>query len=122
MNPLEYLISGFLAVMAAGTWALMNAIGQADDGFQNEYGFQVGIAPPVLSLYPRPVYAPAAPARAVVPEITHQKSPRRPQNSKPPMLPVDLRVTDLNPSTERKSRQERDPQETTPPFDNPSTQ
>ena len=116
MNPLEYLILGFLVVMAIGTWVLINAVRRAEDGFQWEHGFQLGIAPAVQSLYPLPVYAPAAPTRAVVPEFTGLQSSRRPLASKPPMLPVNLTTADLNPSTERKPRQARKPVDTQPPF------
>ena len=96
MNLLEYLILGFLVVMAIGTWVLSGAIRRAEDGFENEQGFQLGIAPPVQSLYSVPTYAPAAPARAAFPEITLPKPPRRPPSSKPPMLPVGLTAADLD--------------------------
>ena len=118
MNLLEYLILGLLVVMATGTWVLIGAIRRAEVGFENEHGFQLGIAPPVQSLYSFPVYAPAAPARAVIPEIIPQVSSRRPPGSKPPMLPANLTVADLNPSTERKPRHPRNSAETQPPFPN----
>lgn len=121
MNPLEYLILGFMVVMVIGTWVLIGAIRRAQDGFENEHGFQLGIAPPLQSVYALPGFSQAGPARAVVPEIITTKSPRRPQGSKPPMLPANLTVADLNPSTERKPRRRRkqadtNRQDTQPPF------
>ena len=121
MNPLTYLILGFLVVMVIGTWVLIGAVRRAEDGFENEQGFQLGIAPPVQSLYSLPVYAPITPARAVIPEVTPHKSSRRPPGSKPPMLPVNLTTADLNPSPERKARRPRkqaeaNRQDTQPPF------
>jgi len=116
MNLLEYLIIGFLVVMAIGTWLLANSVRRAEDGFENALGFQLGIAPAVLSLYSYPAYIPAAPARAEIPEFTTQNAPRRPPGSKPPMLPANLTVADLNPSPERKSRLPGDPANTQPPF------
>ena len=120
MNLLEFLILGFLVVIALGTWILAGAVRRAEDGFENEFGFQLGITPSVQSLYSFPVYAPAAPARAVIPESTLQFSSRRPPDSKPPMLPANLTVADLNPSAERKPRLTQDPAETQPPFSNPA--
>jgi hypothetical protein len=116
MNLLAYLIPGFLVVMASGTYILFRAVRRAEDGFENEHGFQLGIAPSVQSLYSRPVLAPAAPARAVIPEATRRISSRRPSGSKPPMLPANLTLADLNPSTERNPRLPRKPAETQPPF------
>jgi hypothetical protein len=123
MNPLEYLILGFLAVIVIGSWVLLDAMHRAEDGFENELGFHLGTAPAVLSLYPRSAYAPVIPARATVPEMSPQSFPRRPPGSKPPMLPADLTVADLNPSTERKPRppraqteMDRQGQDTQPPF------
>ncbi len=121
MNLLEYLILGFMAVMVIGTWVLIGAIRRAQDGFENEYGFQLGIVPSLQSAYALPGFPQTAPARAVMPEITPTKSPRRPQGSKPPMLPPNLTVADLNPSTERKPRRRQKQadtsrQDTQPPF------
>jgi hypothetical protein len=123
MSQLAYLVLGFLVVMVIGTGVLADAMRRAEDGFENEQGFQPGIAPGVLSLYPFPSYAPAMPVRAAVPEITTPISPRRPPGSKPPMLPPDLTVADLNPSTERKPNRRRrkadtnqQHQDTQPPF------
>ena len=109
MNPLEYLILGLLVVMVIGTWVLVGAIRRAEVGFENEHGFQLGIPSPMQSHHPLQTYAPAIPARANLPEFNQQKPSRRNRGSKPPMLPVNLSVSDLNPHTERKPRRQRKP-------------
>lgn len=95
MNIVEYLITGFLVVMAIGAWVLINAFRNADEAFENELGFQLGIAPPVKSLESLPSFVPATPPRALVLELPTSK-PRRPPSSKPPMLPVGMTFDDLD--------------------------
>jgi hypothetical protein len=95
MNPVEYLIAGCMLVMAIGAWVLINALRNADDAFENELGFQLGIAPPVKSLETLPSFVPATSPRAIMPVVAASK-PRRPPSSKPPMLPVGMTVADLD--------------------------
>ena len=95
MNLVEYLIAGCMVVMAIGVWVLINAFRNADDAFENELGFQLGIAPPVKSLDALPAFVPATPSPAVVSEMVPFK-PRRPPSSKPPMLPAGMTVTDFD--------------------------
>ena len=121
MNPLEYLIIGFMVVMVIGTWVLRGALRRAEDGFENELGFQLGFSSPMQTVCALPANSQTGPARAVVPENSTIKSPRRPQGSKPPMLPVNLTLSDLNPSSGRKPRRSRKQadtshQDTQPPF------
>lgn len=95
MNSVEYLIAGCLVVMAISAWVVINVFRRAEDAFENELGFQLGIAPPVKSLDPLPGFVPATPPRAIVPQMVPSK-PRRPASSKPPMLPAGMTVADFD--------------------------
>jgi len=116
MNLVEYLIIGFLVVMTIGAWVLINSVRHAEDAFENELGFQLGIASPVKSLDTFPAFVPAAQPRAAVPEITPAQSQRSTPGSKPPMLPANLTATDLNPQPSGKLRQAQPPGDSTPPI------
>lgn len=95
MNLVEYLIAGCFVVMASSALVLLNAIRHAEDAFENELGFQLGIAPPVKSLDALPGFVPVTPPLAVVPGLVPFK-PRRPPSSKPPMLPAGMTVADFD--------------------------
>lgn len=86
-----------MALFATGCWIIVIAARHAVDGFEDEFGFHLGVAPPITSLYPviaRSAYIPAALARAVLPASPKR---RRKAGSKPPMLPPNMKVEDLNP-------------------------
>jgi hypothetical protein len=105
MNPFGYLISGSIAFFTFGGWNLVQATRYAPEGFEDDLGFHLGVTPQLGSLYPRlasSTFSPANQARASVP-----KTPKRRQirGSKPPMLPPEMSVQDLNPSSPDKSQQ-----------------
>ncbi len=119
MNPLEYLILGFLVVMAVGAWVLIQALLHAEDAFETELGYQIGFAPPVKSLEAHPAFVQVSPPRATVPEMTTIK-PRRPPSSKPPMLPVGMTVADLDTRQTGAPWQQKQPPEPIPPVSSES--
>jgi hypothetical protein len=95
MTPVDYLLTSFVAFAATAAWTLFIAARHAVDGFEDEFGFHLGVAPPITSLYPalgQSVYAPAELLRAVVPALPKR---RRKRGTKPPMLPANLNVDDL---------------------------
>ncbi|HEY8993780.1 MAG TPA: hypothetical protein VIM71_03770 [Lacunisphaera sp.] len=86
-----------MALSVIGCWVLFITARHAVDGFEDDFGFHLGIAPPVTSLYPvatQLAFAPAELARAMLPASPKR---RRKAGSKPPMLPANLDVGDLNP-------------------------
>jgi hypothetical protein len=95
MTTVDYLLTSFAAFIAMTFWTLVTAVRRAVDGFEDEFGFHLGVAPPVTSLYPalgQSAYTPAEMARARVPTVTKR---RRKRGTKPPMLPVNLDTSDL---------------------------
>lgn len=90
--------------MAIGCWILFTSARRSVEGYEDEFGFHFGIAPPLTSLYSalaQAAYLPAELVRAVVPPVSKR---RRKAGSKPPMLPTNLQVDDLNPRPASKSQ------------------
>jgi hypothetical protein len=99
MNPVDYLLAGFLTIMAVGAFTLVVSAQSALDGFEDMLGFHFGIAPAVTSLFsifPEAglAYEPAYVATAAVPSSVKG---RRKSGSKPPLLPTNLDIADLKP-------------------------
>jgi hypothetical protein len=104
MTYADYLLTALASFIAIGSWTLFTSARAAVDGFEDEFGFHFGITPPLAALYPALVqsaYFPAELARAAVPTLTKK---RRKSGSKPPMLPTDLHVDDLNPQPASKAQ------------------
>jgi hypothetical protein len=115
MTPLDSLLIGFMALFAIGCWILFTAARHAVEGFEDEFGFHLGVAPPITSLYPaltQSLYSPAELARALVPSLPKR---RRKAGSKPPMLPANLNVADLNPRPAPKSLTDKPEESKTSP-------
>lgn len=106
MNPLEFLLAGFLAIMALGTLTLVSGTRSAMEGFEDLLGFHFGEEPELLPRVPGPVSAfePAHSPRASVPTAIQE---RREPDSKPPLLPNNLSVADLNPLPAMRAKRAR---------------
>ncbi|HWA29392.1 MAG TPA: hypothetical protein VG734_27325 [Lacunisphaera sp.] len=120
MNSVEYLIVGLLVVMAIGIWVLIDATRKAEDAFENELGFQFGIAPPVTSLDSLPDLVPTPPPPAVVPDPATSK-PRRPPGSKPPMLPANMTAADFATNAPWQPAAPANPAPTSPESESPAS-
>jgi hypothetical protein len=105
MNPVDYLLAGFLTIMAMGACTLIVSAQHALEGFEDMLGFHFGAAPAVTSLFSAfpgagLAYEPASAARAAVPSSAKS---RRKSGSKPPLLPTNLDIADLKPRPSAKS-------------------
>jgi hypothetical protein len=106
MQTNDYLMPGSLLLLLLGGWSLAHASRNAREGYQDEFGFHFGQTPPVTSLYDSfgngGFYGQLG--RAPLTQVTKRS---RNGGSKPPMLPANLTVDDLNPQPAAKSRRAR---------------
>lgn len=105
----EYLLIALLAAVLTGAGALLKAVRQAIEGYEDESGFHFGPTPAWVILLgpiaevPSTAYAPDTSARANPPAEVKPEG-RNILGSKPPMLPADLQAEDLKPQSDKSSQ------------------